>query len=264
MRRLLVLLALAGCTLPVADAQESPWRLGAAIGYGERSNPLVFSDDVPLVVDLDIGWFGERFFFDNGDLGFMFADNERFTANFVARVRSDRVFFGLTNTRFVRVGLTGAALDDAVRVKVPDRDYAIEAGVELLTDGSFGFLQVGAFHDVSGTHDGFDIDVMVGTGIARGRWYFEPAVGLNYKSRRQNDYYWGIRPSESNEATPVYAAGDGVNVRARLSASYYFTRAWSGTLSAEYERINDAAADSPIVSDDAVIGWFAGVHWRFR
>ena len=51
------------------EATESRWRLGAAFGYGVRSNPLVQSDDIPIIVDLDIAWFGDRWFFDNGDLG---------------------------------------------------------------------------------------------------------------------------------------------------------------------------------------------------
>ena len=260
MRRLLALLILVSSS---AAADESPWRLGAAIGYGERSNPIVFADDIPVVVDLDIAWFGERFFFDNGDLGLTFADNDRFTASLMARVRSDRVFFSRTNTRFVSIGLTGTPLAAETRVVIPDRDYAIEAGVEILSDGRWGFLQVAAFQDVSGTHRGFDVDATWGIGVRGGRWYFEPSLGFNYKSSRLNDYYWGVRPSESNPATPAYTAGDGVNTRARMRASYHFDRQWSLTLSAEVERINDAAADSPIVTDDSVFGWFAGVAWRF-
>lgn len=253
----------------IASAQqgdeESNWRLGAALGYGERSNPIVYADDIPLVVDLDIAWFGERFFFDNGDLGLTFADNESLTANLVARVRSDRVFFGLTNNPLVSFGLDGgAALETPVRVEVPDRDFAIEAGVELLADGRWGYLQLAAFHDVSGTHKGYDVDAAYGVGFKQGRWYVEPEIGLTYQSRRLNDYYWGIQPSESNAATPVYDAGAGVNARARLRVSYYFSRSWAATLSAEYEWLNDAIVDSPIVVEDGVLGWFAGMAWRFR
>ena len=32
---------------------------------------------------------------------------------------------------------------------------------------------------------------------------------------------------------------------------------------AEYERLNDEAAASPIVEDHNVLGWFAGVAYRF-
>lgn len=249
--------------LPAMASAESEWRFGAAFGYGERSNPLVFADDVPIVLDLDIAWFGERFFFDNGDLGLTFADNDRYTASLVARVRSERLFFSRTNLRFVDISLTGVALSTATMVEVPDRDYAVETGIEILSDGRWGHLQLGAYHDVSGTHNGFDVDVNYGLGFRIGRWYVEPSLGASYKSSQLNDYYWGIRQSESNAALPAYTAGDGINVRGRLRASYYWNRNWSLSLSAEYERINDAAADSPIVADDGVIGYFAGVAWHF-
>src|SRR4051794_14715278 len=56
-----------------AAAVEKPerhWRLGVALGYGERTNPLIQSKKIPVLVDVDIAWFGERWFFDNGDVGF--------------------------------------------------------------------------------------------------------------------------------------------------------------------------------------------------
>ena len=54
------------------NAEESRWRLGAALGYGVRTNPLLQSDDIPIIVDFDIAWFGDHWFFDNGDLGLTF------------------------------------------------------------------------------------------------------------------------------------------------------------------------------------------------
>ena len=257
---LAILLLICGA---VSAADESPWRLGAAFGYGERTNPIVFADDVPIVVDLDIAWFGERWFFDNGDLGFTFVNDAAVTANIMARVKSDRVFFGLTNTRFVSVALDGLALSAEAQVEVPDRDYAIEAGIELLSDGRWGFVQLSAFHDVSGTHDGFEVDASYGMGFRLQRLYIEPSVGVAYKSDKLNDYYWGIRPSESNSATPVYVADSGINTRARIRASYHFNSNWAITASAEYERIPSTISDSPIVIEDNVVGWFFGAAWQF-
>ena len=260
MRRLLPCLLL---LLPAIAIAESPWRLGVAMGYGERSNPLLNSDDLPIVLDLDIAYFGKHFFFDNGDLGLTFTDNELVTASVMARIRSDQVFFGRTNTRFINIGSTGQALETPAEVTVPDRDYAAEAGVELLSDGRWGMLQVNAFHDVSGTHNGYELDLDYGIGFRARRWYLRPSVGASYKSAELNDYYWGVRPSEANEVLPAYEAGAGINVRARLSANYYFSRSWLLTLSAEYERLNDEAAGSPIVTDQAVLGYFAGFGYRF-
>jgi len=259
--RFLAFLLLIGSCAPAAG--ESPWRLGIAVGYGERTNPLELSEDVPVVVDLDIAWFGERFFFDNGDLGYTLADTPGLTLSALARVNSDRLFFSRTNTKFVNVSLAGQALDQVVELAIPDRSYALEGGLELLAGGEWGNLQAAVHHDLGGTHDGFAVDVEYGYGLARGRWYVEPSLGLAFKSRRLNDYYWGVRAEEANEALPAYRAGSGTNLRAGLRVGYFLSRDWSLSAALRYERLNDDAAASPIVADEAVLGWFAGLGYRF-
>jgi len=246
-----------------APAQESRWELGIGFGYGLRTNPLIQSDDIPVIVDIDVAWFGDKFFFDNGDLGVTFVDNQAVTASVIGRANSDRVFFDKTDTRFVRVGVNGEPLVQPVELKIPDRDYAIELGVELLADGLWGELQLTAFHDVSGTHDGYEIYFDYSRGWRNQRWYFESSFGLSVKSSDINDYYWGVRPGESNEALPTYQAGSGVNAHARLLLNYQINRNWSFALVGEFERLNDEAAASPVVADRNVLGYFAGFGYRF-
>ena len=245
------------------QVRESRWQLGFALGYGLRTNPLVQSDDIPIVLDIDIGWFGDRFFFDNGDLGFTFSDNDRVTASLVARVNSDRVFFGRTDTRFVTVDAAGMPLSEAILFEVPDRSYATELGIEVLADGSWGHLQMTAHHDISGKHEGFELYVDYGYGWRNQRWYLEPSFGLSYKSDAMNDYYWGVREDEAGPALPAYVAGDGVNAHVRLALSYQVSRHWTFSLVGEFERLNDSAAASPIVDDRNVFGYFAGFGFRF-
>jgi len=184
----------AGSAPQQVEFDESPWELGFALGYGVRSNPLIQSDDIPVVVDIDIAWFGEHFFFDNGDIGLTFIDNDAITTSIVARANSDRVFFGKTNTKFVNVSAEGAPLAVATELSIPDRDYAVEVGLEMLAGGLWGELQLTAHHDVSSTHDGYEVDINYSRGWRSQRWYFEPSIGLSYKSAALNSYYWGVRP----------------------------------------------------------------------
>ncbi len=245
------------------DVTESRWRLGAALGYGIRSNPLVQSDDIPIIVDLDIAWFGARWFFDNGDLGLTVADNDTITASLVARVNSDRVFFGKTDTRFVVLDLAGMPLTQAVEFKVPDRDYAVELGMEMLTDGPWGALQLSAFHDVSGKHEGYELYANYSYGWRDQRLYIEPSIGVSYKSANLNNYYWGVADNEAGVVVAPYEAEAGLNWHARLMVGYQLSRHWGLSIAAEYERINNEAAASPIVNEHDVLGYFAGVAYRF-
>lgn len=247
----------------VAAATESRWQLGVALGYGMRSNPLIQADDIPLVVDIDIAWFGDHFFFDNGDFGLTFADNDAITASIVARANSDRVFFGRTNTRFVDVSAVGEPLATTTELTIPDRDYAIEMGVELLAGGLWGDLQLTAHHDVSGTHEGYEIEFDYSRGFRSQRWYFEPSIGLRYKSAELNNYYWGVASPESNDALPTYIAEAGTNVHGRLLFSYQLSQNWAFSVAGEFERLNDGAASSPIVRKQTIFGYFAGFGYRF-
>jgi MipA family protein len=259
-----------------APVRESQWRLGVALGYGNRTNPLIQSEDIPVIVDLDIAWFGKRWFFDNGDVGFTLFDESRSTTSAVARLNDDRIFFGKTNTRYVNFAYAGNGLkaplppsfsDEAtpepVAVVVPDRDYAVEVGVESLIDGEWGAATLRAFHDVSGTHGGYELSADVSRRWTKGRLSFAPTIGVIYKSAQMNDYYWGVKPEEANTALPAYRAGGGFAFEGGLLANYYFSRNLRLGVSLNYEHLADDVAASPLAADDYVFAWFSGLAWTF-
>jgi outer membrane protein len=246
-----------------AASARSNWRIGAAFGLGERSNPLIQSDDLPILVDLDIAWFGDRWFFDNGDGGLTFVDNDRLTASVIGRINSDRVFFSRTNARFIALDTFGAPLSVPVDFQPPDRDYAVELGVELLADGSWGALQLAGFHDASSTHDGFELSAEYSFSWRHRRVHIEPSIGVSYKSDDLNDYYWGLTAAEGQNVVPAYVADAGTNWRAGLRIGYQLSRTWTASLVVDYERLNDEAAGSPIVEDRSVRGAFVGLARRF-
>lgn len=261
---------------PVVLPEERRWRLGAALGYGERSNPLIQSDDIPVIVDLDIAYFGKRWFFDNGDLGLSITDNRLFTSNLVARVNSDRTFFSKTNTRFVSFqfmtgGATGAlsdpttgeVLDTPQPLKPPKRDYAVEVGLETLLDGEWGQATLRAFHDVSGTHEGYELSADYSYRTTRGRWSVAPSVGVSWKSAALSDYYWGVHENEDSAALHFYEARGGLGWEAGLRASYYLSKSLRLAFSANYEQLQHSIAQSPLVKRDYVLGYFAGLGWQF-
>ena len=68
---------------------------------------------------------------------------------------------------------------------------------------------------------------------------------------------------EAGVIVAPYEAGAGINWHTRFKIGYQLSRHWAASLVAEYERINDEAAASPIVGDRNVLGYFAGVSYRF-
>ncbi len=248
---------------PTNGKAASPWRIGIALGYGERSNPLIQSAAVPVAVDVDIAWFGKRMFFDNGDLGFTLVNKRSGMLNVIARANSDRIFFGKTNTRFVQVSATGAPLTTPQQLAVPDRSYAVELGVEWLSDGPWGKLAVAGFADVSKAHEGFNIDTEYAYPIYGARWSIEPNITLRYKSAALNNYYWGVRASEANAALPAYSVGSGINWQVGARSSYYMSKHLRLAASLNYERLSSSVVGSPLVQDRKVLGYFAGLAYQF-
>jgi outer membrane protein len=274
----------AGTALPAASQVTLPpersWRLGLALGYGSRTNPLIQSKNIPVLADVDIAWFGKRWFFDNGDLGFTALDNRFFTANLMARVNSDRAFFSKTNTRYVTFAYVGAGevaafqppppgsatgqpVPSEIAVKPPKREYAVEAGLEMLFGGKWGNATLSAFEDVGHTHDGYEISADYTWRWTRGRLSISPSVGASYKSTNLSDYYWGVHPGESSIALPAYKVDGGLGWEAGLRTNYYLTRNLRLAVSANYERLQWDIAHSPLVEQDYVLGYFAGFGWQF-
>jgi len=273
-----------------AQALDRNWQLGVALGYGTRSNPLIEADDLTLIAVVDFAWYGDYLFFDNGDLGVTFVDNHRFTLNGILRVNTERLFFENADSLLVSFTNSGVGSGNGGRptpgdgtdgtdgggdgggssggvttetFEIPDRDYAIEAGLELLTDGHWGFLQASATQDISSKHDGYELGLTLGRSGYWQRFTWTTSAGISYRSHDLNNYYYGVLPAEATNAFPSYEAGAGVNYQLSGLLRYYLSKSLSLGLVLQYERLNSAIADSPFVTDDHVTTGYAGLKFTF-
>lgn len=278
------------------DVEERSWSAGISLGAGQRSNPLLGGDAIDLWWSVDFAWYGERWFFDNGDLGFMLRDTRDYTINWIARVNTERAFFselneGLFQSR-VPIGVFDPVVEDPqpagapaapdgemdglngsdgeeqrtpgpTNVEIPDRDYAIESGLEFLRDDPFGSFHAQLLADVSGVHKGYELWLNYSTDFVLQRWHFVPSVSLSWKSKNLNDYYFGVRADEAVGELREYSASSGLNASIKLSARYYISENWTVALVADYERLNNSASDSPLLKDNYIASYFAGVHYAF-
>ena len=224
----------------------SPWRVGLAAGLGERSNPLINSDDVPIYGMVQLSYFGERFFFDNGDLGWHLAGGRNWNLNAIAGVGGERSFFDHLNEGSIGFspifdGAPGAPpaegepppedngqeppLQDEfeqeeVKVEAPDRDFTVDGGLELLYYLGDSELQLQVLTDISDRHNGQEVWLSWAIPQASGRWQWVPSFGVNWKSGRAADYYYGVQKSEAQPGLPAHRVDAATNWFARLTASY--------------------------------------------
>lgn len=253
--------------------QASRWSVGLTLGYGERENPLINRSDDTLYGFLQLSYFGERFFFDNGDFGWALSQSQDWSVNLIGGIGGERSFFsffddeGGFGPQFTPGELGSAPLDvteeQRKAIQTPDRDRSIDAGIELIHDWRTTEIMIQLLTDVSGRHEGQEAWLSWAKPLHFGRWTLVPSTGLVWKSGRNTDYYFGVRPQEVQPGLPAYRANAALNPFIRLSMRYDISAHWNIVSVLRYERLDDEITNSPMVVDDAVTTAFIGLSYAF-
>ena len=78
-----------------------------------------------------------------------------------------------------------------------------------------------------------------------------------------SNYDWGVHPDEASIVLAPYDARGGLSWEAGLRGTYYLTKRARLAVAANYERLQHSVELSPIVAENHVFGYFAGVAWSF-
>lgn len=295
---MLLCVAPAGAQQPAAQLPDeaSPWTIGVALGQGRRVNPFIGSDDTRLTAAVDLAWYGERFFFDNGDLGLTLSSTAQFSVNALLVFNNERNYYSYLNNGSsgldilnlkrlalnTGIGLPGIAggeevdldtlnteqLEDLVFQDVDSslaqRDFAANGGLEFLYSHAWGDLQGQLLSDVSGVHRGQSAWLAYSYPWFTRSSQFNLSMGLEFKSANLADYYYGVRPDESIQGRPAYRAGSGTNRVLRFSASRELSERWRLVGVMEREYLSAAIRRSPIIDTATVNTLFVGLYYQFK
>lgn len=252
---------------------QSNWSLGATVGYGERDNPLINANADAIYGFVHIAYFGERFFFDNGDFGWSLNAGDEWSLNLIAGVGGERSFFSFfddgggfaPDLNFgAQPGLPqDLSPEQREAIATPDRDRTIDGGLELIANWHKSEIMVQLLTDISDKHNGQEAWLSWARPINKGRWDVVPSAGLVWKSKKNTDYYFGIRPDEVQTGLSQYSAGQSINPFLRLSLTYSLNSHWKIVSLLRYERLHSEITDSPMVEDDSVTTAFVGLHYAF-
>lgn len=310
------LLGLLCCALSVQAQEAGPaanersWSLGLALGQGARDNPLINGESIDINAVIDFSWYGERFFFDNGDFGYTLTGDNAWSLNAIATFNNERHFFNyltgktfglesVLDNRFGIAGngpldpdtgprpgepkpelpqtdgtgltdgnssiLTGLESPDFLNrnTELPDRDFALNGGLEFLYISPFGDLQAQVLLDVSRTHKGQEAWLSWSKPWFTRRSEFALTLGAEWKSHNLVGYYYGVEPDEAFDGRAAYAGASGTNTFIRLAARHRLGRHWNLVGMVEREFLSKAISNSPIVDQDAVDTFFAGLYYQF-
>jgi outer membrane protein len=276
------------------QGEERNWQLGIALGKGQRSNPLVGGENIDIHYVIDFSWYGDHFFFDNGDLGYTLWTARNMSVGAILTLNNERNYynyltghqFGLNSIIDSGFGIaSGPSLlpDGATESKpapgddhysdaavyrnqhtdLAERNAALNGGFEFLLISPYGDIQAQVLRDVSGTHDGQEAWLSWSHPWYTRNGELALTVGLEWKSSQLVGYYYGVQPDESFAGRPIYDGDSGTNGYVRLAGRYNLGEHWSWVGMVEREFLSSAITQSPIVTDNAVTTFFSGFFYNF-
>jgi outer membrane protein len=279
-RRFLFLLLLLPGFLVLADdgsVETGQWHVSLALGYGQKSNPLVGGDDLSLVLLPDLAYYDDAFYFDNGDVGYTLSENDGFSFGLLTRLNFERAYFSFLHPANILTG--GSSVDDGGvgpddgnggNIDVPtidelsERKYAIDAGVQLnVYVGDFGMIRAEYMHDVSNVYKGDNALIEYIHQQPAGQWLLGGTVGLKYKSADLTDYYYGIDASDDVHSIFHYKGTSGIQPYVKISAIYPVSEKWQLITLARWSKLDDGMTDSPVVEEDSASTLYTGVSYAF-
>jgi outer membrane protein len=244
------------------------WNFSVALGAGVRSNPLATGSNIPLVVIPQFSYYGKRFFINDLDLGFTLAENATNSFNLVASPGYDRVFFYRSDVQNIFVGgLPGnsalsafvvrptASTPTPVQFPPRARRFTYLAGPEWTFKLSGVSGQLDVLHDITDQNNGTEIRAALGIPLLESRGSLTADIGITWKSAAIVNYYYG--------AAGIYEAGSALNPFLKLGYTLPLGRKWRLSAFAEYERLGNAIANSPIVEERYVETVFVGAIYTF-
>ncbi|BDM63406.1 outer membrane MltA-interaction protein MipA [Shewanella sp. NFH-SH190041] len=259
-------------TVPVGQ-----WQLGIAAGWGEKSNPLYQFDDIPIYLIPSIAYYGERFFFDNGLLGYTLADQTHYSVNLMGSFSSDRAWFERWDPSNIFTG-TGYQLSQPTQLPHPyhlppetplqiqsleGRNFTYLGGIEGFFYTKAGNFRLALAHDLFKVHHGSEAQIKWFTNWQLRKLKVDLALALDWKSHEVVNYYYGVRPSENLYWSEHFHGRSTWNRSVELNFSYPLTEHLEMLLLGRYTRFGTGIANSPLLKQDYSHSLFVGAAYRF-
>jgi MipA family protein len=242
------------------------WNLSVALGAGIRTNPVVRSQDIPLIVVPHFSYYGKRFFIDNLDPGVTLFEGETNTLSLIASPGYDRVFFYRSDLQNIFIG--GAQSAAAGQTQVALQGHTPQTSQEIATrprkitylagpEWTFKFAavtgQLDYLHEITGRNHGDEMRAALGMPLGHLGGSWSANVGVTWKSAGIVNYYYG--------SPGIYEAGWALNPFAKLGYSRPLSSKWKLDAFVHCERLGNAIADSPIIRSHYVTTAFVGATY---
>lgn len=146
-----------------------------------------------------------------------------------------------------------------------ERKSGFWAGARVEWETDWVTVSADALADASGNSKGrqFNLGVEKTWHIGE-RWMITPRVVANWRDKKYNDYYYGVRSGEARAGRAAYLGKSGVNAEVGVRTMYQFDERHSAFVDLEFTRVSNAVKDSPLVDRSTENRVFLGYLYRFK
>lgn len=275
---LLISLGALACEEEQDCIDQNSWQFGLAIGLGMRTNPLIDGDNIPLIILPDIAWYGESAYFDNGELGFQWVDDNAFAFETFVTFDLERAFFSFWHPDNVLVPSFGFTSDipesspnfdqgqQTQRVSIDDiatRKWALNAGMRLHYRHAATEVTLSWQSDISNVHEGHKATLAYQYHWQWDQWRFLLAPRISWKSDNLINYYYGVSARDTVASNQFYTATGGFQPGLGFAASRPINDRWQWLIRADLQKLNSGMSDSPLVEQNNIRSIFVGAGYRF-
>ncbi|QYK02181.1 MipA/OmpV family protein [Shewanella psychrotolerans] len=254
------------------------WDIGVALGYGVKENPLKDREDIPIYVAPTIAYYGDSWFFDNGNIGYTLVEDEKFTINLNTSFSTDSAYFYRWDPSNIFIAGTNqfavptekfAGPRDVSKKAEPifneleDRNFTLLGGIDAFIYTGIGIINLTVAHDLFNVHSGSEAKFKWLYNLALDEWRIEVAALANWKSEEIINYYYSVRPSENRYWSEQYQAGSTTNLGLELTTQYVINEHWELVFLARYTELGDKIVESPLVNQQNTNTFFVGTAYRF-
>lgn len=143
-----------------------------------------------------------------------------------------------------------------------DRDFALEAGARARISTGTVFAEAQFLHDISGVHQGYELDASIGFAYQINRIGIEMRAGARYRDGNLNHYLFGVSAGEATGDRPSYNPLGSYSGYIGIDASYALAERVTLVGSLSYETLGDMT-DSPLIDQDYAAGMGVGIVYSF-
>jgi outer membrane protein len=253
------------------------WQLGIALGIGFTSNPLVDGDNIPLLVLPDIAWYGETFYFDNGELGYQWLDDKKSYFVTYLNIDKEKAFFTfwhpanilLPLNRFNQVTAADGpnqSSPEQLPISIDDidrRNWALMGGGRWYYRPDNAEWQLSLEKDLSATHNGEKLEISYQHFWQWSSFHFSTQVKMTWKSSDLVDYYYGWDEHDKVDPSYFYQASSGWQPAVGLTLQKKIQNNWLWLTRVSLQKLHSGMTNSPLVEERNIFSVFSGFAYQF-